>query len=92
MGAVADWIYTVAAGISPALPGYAHAKIAPMPDARLRWLSARVDTRHGTVFSKWTYEGARVRYEIETPVPAEINISGEIFSVGKGSYIFYGRN
>lgn len=87
-GAVLDWIYTVAAGISPASPGYADVIIAPKPDPRLGWLSARLDTRHGTIFSKWTYEGKKVRYEIDTPVPTEVIIAGEIYPVEKGSYIF----
>ncbi|MCL2355985.1 MAG: glycoside hydrolase family 78 protein [Defluviitaleaceae bacterium] len=90
-GAVADWIYTVAAGITPAKPGYSAVRIAPLPDPRLGWLSARLDTRRGTIFSKWMYENDKIRYDIETPVPAEIIISGEIFRVEKGRYVFYGR-
>lgn len=91
-GVVADWVYAVAAGISadPSYPGYARVKIVPQPDPRLEWLSARVDTRHGTVFSKWQHVNKKIRYEIETPTPAEITISGKIYNVGKGSFVFYG--
>ena len=52
-GAVADWVYTVAAGIQTVeeKPGYAAVRIAPQPDKRLDWLEASVETRHGLVCS-----------------------------------------
>lgn len=78
----------MAAGISPASPGYARVKIAPQPDPRLEWLSARLDTRRGKIFSKWKYVNGKIRYEIETPAPAEIHIGGEVYEVEKGAYIF----
>ena len=54
-GAVADWVYTVAAGIQTVeeKPGYAAVRIAPQPDKRLDWLEASVETRHGLVRSRW---------------------------------------
>ena len=90
-GAVADWVYTVAAGINTleSHPGYARVKIAPHPDSRLRWLSARVETRQGTVASKWEHAGSNIRYEIQTPSPAEIHIGGRVHCVEKGEYVFY---
>jgi alpha-L-rhamnosidase len=90
-GAVADWVYTVAAGITPDAPGYARVKIAPTPDPRVGWLSARLETRRGTIFSKWMYENGKIRYDIETPTSAEIIIGGAARHVGAGSYIFYER-
>ena len=58
-GAVADWVYTVAAGIQTveATPGYKRIVIAPIPDARLDWLKASVNTRRGLVSSEWRKEG-----------------------------------
>lgn len=55
-GAVADWLYTVAAGIDTleSHAGFAKIKIAPQPDPRLEWFSARLETRHGTITSKWS--------------------------------------
>ncbi|MCL2420710.1 MAG: glycoside hydrolase family 78 protein [Defluviitaleaceae bacterium] len=90
-GAVADWIYGVAAGIKPveAAPGYRKVQIAPQPDARLGWLSASVKTRQGLVRSKWQVIEDRVRYDIETPVPAEICIAGQVYEVEKGCHTFY---
>lgn len=47
-GSVADWVYSVAAGINPVeeAPGYAKVRIAPIPDARLDWLKGALETRH----------------------------------------------
>jgi len=89
-GAVVDWVYNVAAGIETVqdYPGFARVKIAPQPDPRLQWLSARIDTRYGTIASKWQYENGKICYEIETPTPAEIIIDGTIHNVKKGAYVF----
>ena len=89
-GAVADWVYGVAAGIQtvPEAPGFRKIVIAPQPDERLGSLSASIDTRHGLVRSCWRYDGGVVRYEIETPSPTEIHISGKVYFVEKGTYLF----
>ena len=46
-GAVADWVYAVAAGITSQEehPGYEKVRIAPIPDRRLDWLRASLATR-----------------------------------------------
>ncbi|MDO5422322.1 MAG: family 78 glycoside hydrolase catalytic domain [Eubacteriales bacterium] len=92
-GSVADWVYGVAAGIQTVeeAPGYARVKIAPIPDARLDWLKAVLDTRHGQIRSEWKKEGAYWRYEITTPVAAAIVIDGVEHPVEKGSYFFYSK-
>jgi len=93
-GAVVDWLYSVAAGIRPTedAPGYKKVHIAPKPDTRLGWVSAKYKTRHGWVQSKWQYiEGGTIRYDIETPVEAEICVSNQKYTVGKGAYTFYER-
>ena len=90
-GSVADWVYGTAAGIKPAkeAPGYAKAVIAPIPDARLDWLKAELDTRHGKIRSEWRKEGDLWRYEITTPVEADITIAGATHHVASGTYYFY---
>ena len=91
-GSVADWIYGVAAGIQVMedKPGYASVRIAPHPTAALDWLEASVETRHGLVSSKWskTQEGLW-RYDITTPVQAEIVLGDEVRLVPAGSYVFH---
>lgn len=92
-GAVADWVYTVAAGIQTVeeKPGYAAVRIAPQPDKRLEWLEASVETRHGLVRSRWEKQRDMWRYEIETPVEAEIMIDGRKTLCRPGRYIFFYR-
>ena len=89
-GAVADWVYSVAAGIKTEAerPGFAHITIEPMPDSRLEYLSASIDTKYGTVSSKWYFVGGKARYEIKTPSPSTIIIGGKQYEVPKGEYIF----
>ena len=90
-GAVADWVYTVAAGIQTVeeKPGYAAVRIAPQPDKRLDWLEASVETRHGLVRSHWEKQRDMWRYEIETPVEAEVVIDGRKTLCRPGRYIFF---
>lgn len=90
-GSVADWIYEKAAGIRimETFPGFEQVKIQPLPDPRMGWLSARIETRYGSIRSKWSYEGEEVRYEIETPVPAEVIIGKKNYHMDPGKYTFW---
>lgn len=92
-GAVADWIYCQAAGIQNVeeSPGYEKVRIAPLPDERLDWLQASVDTRHGKISSRWCKQDSVWRYEITTPMDAEIVIDGRRYRVAGGEYIFYSK-
>ena len=85
---VADWVFGTACGIRPAEAGYARARIEPHPDPRLTSLEGVFDTVHGRIRSAWKYTEHGIRYEIDTPVPAEIVLDGKIRTVGKGSYLF----
>lgn len=89
-GAVADWVYGVAAGIRTVeeAPGFERIVIEPHPDGRLGWLAASIETRHGLVSSRWyAFEGGW-RYEITTPSPTLIRIDGKEYAVEAGSYLF----
>ena len=87
-GSVADWVFGVAGGIRPAEPGFSRVRIEPNPDQRLNSLCAVLDTVHGRVRSFWKYTDSGIRYEIDTPVEAEIVIGGQVKQVGAGKYIF----
>ncbi len=92
-GAVADWVYGVAAGIRTVedAPGFGRVEIAPVTDDRLDFLSASIDTRHGLVYSKWEkFEGGH-RYEIETPVDCDLTIDGITRHLTAGNYLFFGK-
>ena len=89
-GSVADWVYGVACGIQTVeeKPGFEEIVIAPRPTKRLDYLSAKIETRRGTVSSAWFKEGDSFRYEITTPVDTTIIIDGKEHKVKKGSYVF----
>ncbi len=53
LGAIADWLHRVVAGLSPASPGYKHLEIAPRPLPGLEWASTRHDTPYGTAAVSW---------------------------------------
>ena len=90
-GAVADWVYSDAAGINTVeeAPGFEKILIRPVPDSRIDWLEASIETRHGYVSSRWSKQENMWRYEIETPVDAHIIIAGREYDVKKGRYLFF---
>ncbi|MBQ9704073.1 MAG: family 78 glycoside hydrolase catalytic domain [Clostridia bacterium] len=89
-GSVADWVYIEACGIHTVedKPGFEEVLISPIPTDKLDHLSARIDTRHGTIISKWYHFEGKVRYEITTPVNATIIIDGKEHKVKAGTYIY----
>ena len=89
-GSVADWVYGVACGINTVeeKPGFEEVVIAPKPSDKLSYLSAKIETRKGTVSSAWFKEGDSFRYEITTPTKATIIIGDKTYYVDKGSYVF----
>lgn len=95
-GSIADWVYEVAAGITPVeeAPGFARVKVEPHADSRLEWLEASIETRHGLVRSHWNWtdiDGERkVRYEITVPTQAVIIINDKKQEVKAGTYIYFG--
>ena len=88
-GAVMSWVYNVAAGITPLLPGYEEVAIAPKPDMRLQSLEARLDTSFGRILSKWEKQENYIRYEIITPVNAKITLCGKTYDAKPGEYLFF---
>ena len=90
-GSVADWVYEKAAGIRPLeeYPGFQKVLIKPMADRRLKWLEASIDTRNGKVASKWICTPEGIRYEIETAVPAVIEIGDKKMEAAPGKYTFW---
>jgi len=66
-GAFADWVYEVAAGIQQTKnsAGFEELIIAPHPNRRLGWLEVSLETKEGTISSKWIYTvTGDLRYEI----------------------------
>ena len=90
-GSVADWIYEQAAGIRVVeeYPGFEKVRIQPKPGKQLEWLGASIETRHGKISSRWAHKDGAIRYEIATPVPAQIVIGEKEYTVEPGNYIFW---
>jgi alpha-L-rhamnosidase len=72
-GAVVEWIYRCLCGINPAEagPGFAKARIAPMPDKRLPAAEAEYRSAKGTYRSGWKKTEGGYCFEIEVPFDAE---------------------
>ncbi len=89
-GAVGDWMYGVMAGINTVeeAPGFEKIHFAPIPDDRIEWFKAEIDTAYGKVSSYWWHEGGRVHYEINTPVDATAIIDGKAYNLLPGKHIF----
>ena len=84
-GSVAEWVFSVAAGIVMDKNGLS---VSPNPDKRLPDLSAEFDSVYGKVVSKWHHEGEKTVYEIEIPVSCPVTICGKTEILEKGKYRF----
>lgn len=89
-GAVADWMYGVAAGIrtDENAPGFENVILAPRPDARLGYVKAQIETRYGTLRSEWKYDGEDVVFEFCVPNRGVILLADRRFAVHSGVYRF----
>jgi alpha-L-rhamnosidase len=67
LGAVADWLHRVVAGLAPASPGYRQIRFAPRPGGGLTHASARHRSPYGEVSIAWRIEGDEL--VVETTVP-----------------------
>lgn len=94
-GSIGEWMYGTMAGIDADEnnPGFKNIKLAPIPDKRLTYVKASLDTRHGTVKSEWHIEGDTVTYNFVVPegATADITIDGKTDSVGAGEYTYTSR-
>lgn len=89
-GAVADWMYEVAAGIKQAddSAGFEKLVIKPHPDKRIESFEATYDTKNGVVCSKWYYDDDKVIYKISLPTDAKVILDGKEYNLKKGEYVF----
>ncbi|OYO13043.1 alpha-L-rhamnosidase [Enemella evansiae] len=91
LGAVADWLYQVVAGIRPAAPGYGRLLLQPRPGPGLDWARGALETRHGRVECGWRRTDAGVEVEIVVPdgIAADLVLpDGSRRSVTAGRHTF----
>lgn len=91
LGAVADWLHRVVAGLAPAEPGYRRLAIAPRPLASLQYASARHETPYGTASVAWRRnDDATITVEAKVPAgtSADVTLPGTKtrLTVGSGPH------
>lgn len=89
-GAVADWMYGVVCGINvdEHAPGFENVLLKPIPDKRLGYAEASIDTRFGKLSSKWSIAGNHIRFEFEVPHTGTLIIGEDTCTLGKGRHTF----
>ena len=70
LGAVADWLHRVVAGLAPDAPGYRRIRFAPRPGGGLTSASARHLTPYGETAIAWRIDGDLLHAEMTVPVGA----------------------
>ena len=92
-GSVYDWIFGKAAGITVQEEGPAYERItlAPIPDERLGYLTASIETRRGKLLSHWEYRQGKLlfRFEIPAGTTAELKLpDGRTATLTEGVYMY----
>lgn len=91
-GAVADWMYSVAAGIKTdeCAPGFKNIILEPITDDRLSYVKASLKTAYGEIRSSWERVGNAVKYKFVIPesCTAKIKLGENLYSVNSGEYTY----
>ncbi|MFD4960053.1 family 78 glycoside hydrolase catalytic domain [Microbacterium sp. NPDC058389] len=90
LGAVADWLHRVVAGLAPDAPGYRRLRIAPRPLSSLAHAAARHITPYGEAAASWERDADTivVRAVIPPNTTAVVDLPGadSPFEAGSGSH------
>ena len=89
LGAIADWMHRVVAGLAPAEPGYRSLEIAPQFLAGLDWASTRHETPYGLASVAWRRTGTQIVVEASVPAnsSAVVRLPGqEPFTATAGTH------
>jgi alpha-L-rhamnosidase len=89
LGAIADWLHRIVAGLAPAEAGYRKLEIAPQFLPGLDWASTRHETPYGTASVAWRRTGDQVVVEASVPAntSAVVRFPGsEPFIVAAGTF------
>ncbi|GIG21176.1 alpha-L-rhamnosidase [Cellulomonas chitinilytica] len=92
LGAVADFLHRMVAGLSPATPGYRRVRVAPVLGGGLTHASTSHLSPYGLIKTAWTRTGSRLRLEVALPigVEADVQVPGadRAVRVGWGTHTF----
>lgn len=67
LGAVADWMHRVVAGLAPAEPGYRTIQFRPQPGGGMTSASAKHETPYGLASIDWKIVGDTMQVEVVVP-------------------------
>jgi alpha-L-rhamnosidase len=67
LGAVADWMHRVVAGLAPLEPGYARSLVAPRPGGGITWAKGALQTPHGRLAVSWRQDGDALSVDVTVP-------------------------
>lgn len=93
LGAVADWMHRVVAGLSALEPGYKRILFKPQPGGGLTSASARHETPYGPAAITWKLSDGVLHVDVEVPTgtTALVELPGQDpVEVGPGSHSFAG--
>jgi alpha-L-rhamnosidase len=92
LGAVADFMHRVVAGLDSAEPGFSSLRIAPQPGGGLTHAAASHLTPFGLASSSWHREGRRFTLDVEVPPGTTATVvlphGGGEREVGAGAHSF----
>ncbi|MEV6851791.1 family 78 glycoside hydrolase catalytic domain [Actinoplanes sp. NPDC051411] len=89
LGAVADWLHRVVAGLAPAEPGYRRLLIRPTPLPGLDHAEAWHDTPYGRAVSGWRRRDDVIDFHVTVPPGAAAHVqlpSTDVVEVGSGEH------
>ena len=93
LGAVADFLHRVVAGLGPARPGYRRLLVRPRPGGGLTHASARLCTPHGEASVAWQRQGSQLVVDVVVPdgCTATVDVPGcDVGEVGPGEHHLIG--
>ena len=91
LGAIADFLHRVVAGLAPGAPGYRQLHIAPRPGGGLTHAAAALRTPYGDASVRWQRPGDRLVVDVVVPTgsTARVELPGQpAADVGPGSHRF----
>ena len=76
-GSIVEWMYRFMAGLNPAVPGFARARIAPKTDARFEFAHAKYDSASGIYESGWKHTPNGDEFTVTVPFNCEADFIPE---------------